>query len=86
MSSSVGTVQAAAKLEAIEAINREPSFTSEVKQALIEAYLKEDISVEGAQSAQLSFIVGSNGGGSGGKVQHHTVFLHGKIFVIWGTC
>ena len=28
----------------------------------------------------------SNGGGSGGKVQHHTVFLHGKIFVIWGTC
>lgn len=58
MSGSVDTAKAAAKLEAIEAINREPSFTAEVKTALIEAYLQEDISVEGAQSAQLSFIVG----------------------------
>ncbi|KAL3934729.1 MAG: hypothetical protein SGBAC_009618 [Bacillariaceae sp.] len=59
MSGSVDTAKAAAKLEAIEAINREPSFTAEVKTALIEAYLQEDISVEGAQSTQLSFIVGS---------------------------
>ncbi|CAJ1931540.1 unnamed protein product [Cylindrotheca closterium] len=59
MSESVDTAKAAAKLEAIEAINREPSFTAEVKSALIEAYLQEDISVEGAQSTQLSFIVGS---------------------------
>jgi len=62
MPSSVGTdttAKAAAKLEAIEAINREPSFTPQVKQALIEAYIEEDICVEGAQSTQLSFIVGS---------------------------
>ena len=52
MTESVDTARAAAKLEAIEAINREPSFTAEVKTALIEAYLQEDVSVEGAQSKQ----------------------------------
>jgi Leucine-rich repeat (LRR) protein len=51
---------ATAKLEAIEAINREPSFSPEVKQALIEAYMEEDISVEEAQSKTVGFIVGSN--------------------------
>jgi hypothetical protein len=51
---------AIAKLEAIEAINREPSFSPEVKEALIDAYMDEDISVEEAQSKTVGFIVGSN--------------------------
>lgn len=58
-----------AKLEAIEAINREPSFSAEVKQALIEAYMEEDISVEEAQSKTVGFIVGSN---SDSKVEDAT--------------
>eukprot|EP00980_Cylindrotheca_fusiformis_P026266 scaffold15643_cov104-Cylindrotheca_fusiformis.AAC.2 len=49
-----------AKLEAIEAITREESFSPEVKQALIEAYIEENLSVEEAKSKTVGFVVGTN--------------------------